>query len=434
MRRGVPAFRLALSIGLLLFAALPLPARGEVGLTMEQAVAIALARNHDVIAAKLGVEAALLDRVQASLYPNPVLSYSLGNLVVGAHNPQGAPPIPAPGFFGQTQHSLAVSEIIDVWAKRNARMRTAERAAALTRLRVQDALREIVYAVRSAFADLRREQSERELSHETRARYDETVRISRARFQSGEISQSDLRKVELEGLRYQNAEIDAEMEYDLTRQRLAALLGFGSVAELPGNAVSWEIGRLPLELGALVERALHERPDVQAARQAKEVSLAALEQARREAMPDLSLSVTYNHSEFLASGDNPNSLGFGLSLPVPLFDRNQANIGRAKLDGRRADNEAQRLYVQVQHEVADAVRRAARAAQLLAVFEGGMLERAETALRVAETSYRAGASSLLELLEAQRTYLETRAQYVRGQHGYRQAIIDVMHAINGEVK
>ena len=97
-------------------------------------------------------------------------------------------------------------------------------------------------------------------------------------------------------------------------------------------------------------------------------------------------------------------------------------------------------------DVAEAVRKGTRAATLLAVFErpaggdvpgaptgtsdkGGMLSRAETALRVAEKSYRAGAISLIELLEAQRTYLDTQAQYLRAVYDFRQATADVSHAV-----
>jgi cobalt-zinc-cadmium efflux system outer membrane protein len=58
-----------------------------------------------------------------------------------------------------------------------------------------------------------------------------------------------------------------------------------------------------------------------------------------------------------------------------------------------------------------------------------MLSRAETALRVAEKSYRAGAISLIELLEAQRTYLDTQAQYLRALYDFRQATVDVSHAV-----
>ena len=172
--------------------------------------------------------------------------------------------------------------------------------------------------------------------------------------------------------------------------------------------------------------------------------------------------MNYTHSDFTVSGDNPNALALSLAVPLPIFDRNQANIGRARLDIRRADNDADRLRVQIRRDVAEAVRKAARSQALLRVFEeprsgdegtssggsappappatpdaaattthdtGAMISRAEIALRVAERSYRAGAISLLELLESQRTYLDTRAQYLRALHDFRQAVIEVNHAV-----
>ena len=132
-------------------------------------------------------------------------------------------------------------------------------------------------------------------------------------------------------------------------------------------------------------------------------------------------------------------------MPLPLFDRNQANIGRARLDIRRAENDGARLRLAVENDVTEAVLRALRSRALLAVFErpgvagsptatgttdpGGMLARAETALKVAEKSYKAGAISLLELLDAQRTYLDTRGLFLRALHDSRQAAIDVAHAV-----
>ena len=69
------------------------------------------------------------------------------------------------------------------------------------------------------------------------------------------------------------------------------------------------------------------------------------------------------------------------------------------------------------------------------VYEGGgMLKRAESALNVAEKSYKAGAISLLELLEARRTYIETEASYLRAQHDLRQATVDLSHAVGEKAK
>jgi cobalt-zinc-cadmium efflux system outer membrane protein len=428
------------------------PAQAAPGLlTMEQAVALALARNRDVIAAKLEIAASELDVVAVRVYPNPTLQYSVGNLVLGRGNSQ--PPAGLnPGFWDQPVQNVGLSEIIDVWSKRGARLRAANRGVALRRLVVEDALREIVYGVRSAFAEVLRAAAERELAREVAARYAETVRISRARFQAGDMSEAELRKIELEGLKYDNQVTDADMQADLERNRLMAILGFAPGAPLPAPDPQDEAARPSYDLAALTRRALERRPDLRATAVAGDVANAQLVAATREAYPDLSVGVNYTHDSFTVSGDNPNTLGLSLSLPLPIFDRNQANRRRAELDQRRAENDAERVRIRVEHDVADAVRRTVRSEKLLLAFEGGpapaspaatgssasaapgagvpggMLGRAETALRVAERSYKSGATSLLELLEAQRTYLETRAQYLTALYDFRQAKVDLIHA------
>jgi cobalt-zinc-cadmium efflux system outer membrane protein len=434
----------------------PAPAAGG-ALTQEEAVSIALQRNRDVIAARLEIDAAELDIVAARVYPNPILSYALGNLVLGKANPQTDPvtgaSIANPGFFGQPVQSVGVTQVIDVWAKRGARTNVAEEGVARRRLLTEDALREIVYAVRSAFAEVSREQNERELAREVADRYAQTVRISQSRFRAGDISEADLRKIELEGTRYQNAVVDAETEWELSRGRLATLMGVPSARELPERVHDPDV-RPTFDRGQLVADALSHRPDLQAAGAARKLAEAEISAARREVYPDVALGASYTHSSFTVSGDNPNTLGLSLSLPLPLFDRNKAGIGRAQLDARRAENDRERLRLLVEHDVTEAVRKTARAQELLRVFEGetgtagapvtpvpaplaitathdvgGMLKRAEIALSVAEKSYKAGAASLLDLLEAQRTFLDTRAQYLRVLYDFRQAAIDVTHAV-----
>jgi cobalt-zinc-cadmium efflux system outer membrane protein len=418
-------------------------------LTAEQAVAVALQRNRDVIAARLEIEASELDAVAARIYPNPNFEYALGNLVLGSPNPQnGALPAPSPGFFGQTVQTFGVSEIIDVWMKRSARIKAAERGIEHRRLLAEDALREIVYTVRSGFAETVREQEERQLAHDVADRYAQTIKISQSRFKAGDISEAELRKIELEGLRYQNDVIQADTELDVARGRLAALLNLASAAELPAlrPGPSEAASRPSFDLPRLTARALERRPDLRAAGAARVQADALVASAERDALPDITLGAAYTHSDFTVSGDNPNALALTLSLPLPLFDRNQANIGRARLDQRRADNDGERLRIAVARDVAEAVRKGTRATTMLAVYErpaggdvpgtptgtsdkGGMISRAETALRVAEKSYRAGAMSLIELLEAQRTYLDTQAQYLRALYDFRQATVDVSHAV-----
>jgi len=401
-------------------------------LRMEDAVAMALLRNRNVIAARLDLKESEYDRVQAELYPNPVFAYQVGNLVMGRgnrYNADSGAPL-HPGVFSQTVHNLSISEIVDIWGKRQKRIGAAVQGLHYKRLLLEDVLREVSYAVRSSFADVVRKKSELQFSRDVLDRYSETVRLSRARFKAGEISEAELRKIELEGLKYQSAVIDNETDYDLSKQALAALLGLGSADEIPDIFLTEDAGPIRRSLPDLTREAVENRPDMRAITEGRRYATAILDSARREAYPDLSLGLTYMHSEFQVSGDNPNSFGIGASMPVPFFDRNQANIGRAEVGIKRVDNDRVRLSLQIRHEVEEAVRRFRRAETLLSLFkEGGMLERAETSLHVAEKSYKAGAISLLEFLESERTYLETHDEFLHAQYDHQQSAVDLIHAL-----
>ena len=410
---------------------MPAPSGG--GLTMDRAVAIALQRSRDVVAAKLEIEVAEVDRIAAGVYWNPQFSYTMGNIVLGQGNDQRSNgPAIDPGPFSQLVHSIGVSEVVDVWAKRSARIRAADLGIDMHRLRVEDALREIVFAVRAAFTDVVREQQERELSFFMKSRYDETVRLAQAKARAGDISIIEGQKFELEGLRYGNVLIDAETELELARQRLAALMGLPSSADLGGPVISPPPPRAPLPAEALVGRALQERPDLRAARKGQVFADAMLASAEREGFPDISLGAIYTHSGFTISGDNPNTLALTVALPIPLFDRNQAGIARQRVEAKRVANDTARLELLVRHDVLGAVRRVDRARQLLDVYEGGLIGRAENQLDKVEKAMQAGHFSLLELLEAQRTFIEARAQYLRVQDDLRKAMVEVAHAVGRE--
>src|SRR5207247_5232285 len=149
---------------------------------MDQAVSVALERNRDIIAARLDVDAAQVERVAAGIYPNPDFSYSYGNIVLGAGNPEGMNL--RPSTFDEPVQTISISQVLDVWLKHGLRKEAANRGVDQARLSLEDALREVAYAVRSAFADVAREQEERQLAHDMRVRYDETIRLTRARFKA----------------------------------------------------------------------------------------------------------------------------------------------------------------------------------------------------------------------------------------------------------
>src|SRR5262249_20338768 len=141
------------------------------------------------------------------------------------------------------------------------------------------------------------------------------------------------------------------------------------------------------------------------------------------------LGVAYQADFFTVSGDNPNSLSFNVGIPLPVFDRNQGGIGHASVDLRAAENERDRLDLSVRHDVSDALCRIESAHAQSKLLADEVAPRAESTLAAAEKLFRAGQTSMIEYLEAQRTYVEVRRDAAQALFNYRQAAIDIAYAI-----
>ena len=265
----------------------PAAARAGLGLTWIRPWPIALQRNRDVIAAKLDIEAAQLDGWRRAAVSEPERpSYAIGNIVLGQGNTRGRAGVAAralrsAGAVGGDQRD---HRRVGQARRAHPRRRRGRRAAPLL---VEDALREIVYAVRSAFADVAREQSRARAGPRGGARAT-TRRCAcrsalprRARSPRPSCARSSSR-----GSRYQNAVIDADAGVATSRaSKLAALLGLAPDEQLPGRRWSRPDARgAAFDAGSSRPRRSSERPDCappSGARAVAEAQLDARPSARR---------------------------------------------------------------------------------------------------------------------------------------------------------
>ena len=357
------------------------------GMTLAQAEALAVTRSLALVAAKLDLDEAEVAKLAAGLWDNPEFSYGMQNIVLGDGNSGDAA---FPSTFQQIIQTFEISQVLDVWFKKSAHVRAARAGVEQARWQVEDALREVLHAVRSAFMTVLREQWESALASDSRDRYEQTVALTRKRFQAGDISESELRKIELEQMKYVNNDINARAELAVARAELAALMAYSSAVALPATLLEEAPRSDALPLPDLLRAAFEQRPDLKAAGLDETRAVLALRAEKRDALPDVTASAGYTHSKFELSGDNPETLLFSLSVPLPLFNRNQADIAAARIDIQRATNAHAALRIAVQHEVQNAHTRLASARQLLDTFEQGMVERAERALAVAERGLSLG--------------------------------------------
>jgi len=393
-------------------------------LTLPEALQRLRDANPDRIAAQLQIAAAEAERREAQLFANPTLSVDAANIPVGRTTPAGL-------SVGQTLvASSRVDQPLILWGKRRLRIAAADFGIAAAREQEHDALRQLTAALKGAFYRALHDERLLAFTTDNQQRYQKIVELNERRFRSGDISEVEYRKIELENLKFVTAAEEARRNLAEAQQLLGRLTGgdhaVAAAGELTGSSAA-------VDGPDLVAVAMQNRPDWAAAQHAREQADTALTLARRERLPDVTVGADYTHSQFVISGDNRNSIGFGFSVPVPLLNQRQGAIARAEVALRQADNDLARLRLDIAQEVHDAAERYTSAQRLRRTFESGYLEHNKLTVTAAETSYRIGAASLLELLDAERTYTETQTDYLDTVFAERASLADLEKAIGTDL-
>jgi cobalt-zinc-cadmium efflux system outer membrane protein len=166
-------------------------------------------------------------------------------------------------------------------------------------------------------------------------------------------------------------------------------------------------------LDALAREALERRPDLQAATAQQARAEAAVALARRQRLPDIAFSAQYQQE---GSGQNalqPPTVTVGAQLPLPIFYRQGGEIARAEADLHAQRTTREKLRAQALLDVQTAYRAMEANRRLVERMRGRLLARARRVRDLVQVQYEKGAASLLELLDAQRTWAQTQSEYLK---------------------
>jgi outer membrane protein, heavy metal efflux system len=391
--------------------------QSNIPLTLEQVVTTYIERNLELQAERHRVERTSADAIAAQLWPNPGLSITAENMRV-------AGPVP----FGKLYEvGFAYSETIELGGKRKLRQQLAETTISAAEARFADAMRKGIAEVKRLYFQATLARRDIQVASENQQMFQQLVQFNLARFQEGAIPEADLIKVRLERIKFDSALKQAELSLKQAMIRLAENLEDDSVAKRDVTA-SLDLPLINPNLDSMLEAALRERPDVQAAE--REVAAAkerlALEQAR--AKPDISPWLGYKR---VATDD---TVWFGVAIPLKLRDRNQAGIARSTADQKAA---AALLEVAKSHTMAE-VRAAYEAFQTareqVQTFRNELLNQADESRSIALAAYQEGATPLLSVLEAQRTRADVRQQYFRTLFDYQVSLSELELAVGKEIQ
>jgi cobalt-zinc-cadmium efflux system outer membrane protein len=393
-----PLLRTGLAIAVAAVTVSPAWAQSpSVSLSRDDVVARVLARNLSVEAAKHRLEAARAERIGARLRPNP-------SLTVGADNVRVSGPTPTGELY---EVSTTLSQPIELGDKRDRRQEVADLTVAVAEAQVADVLQHRLIEAQRAFYEALLARDARARARDIREGYDRLVNSTRTRLETGDVAEGELIKARLERARADVTLAQADLGYRQAVIRLLDLLGetdFAPERQVLGDLT---LPPPPPDLTALRTIAGRDRPSVVAADRSAQLAARRVVLERSKATPDVSPFVGYRRV-----GEN-NTVLFGITIPLPLSDRNQAAIARASAEEKVAHAEAAQHRQRVLAEVESAWAAWQTARTRVAAVESGLLPQATESLEIATAAYRDGAVGLLEYLEAQRTLADVRGEHAR---------------------
>jgi cobalt-zinc-cadmium efflux system outer membrane protein len=387
-------------------------------ITLEQAISMALANSPAIKAARTQIQQSQAQEITANLRPNPTLNWDSQFI-----------PVFSPGDFSSDtlnnlqQFDIGVGYLFERGHKRQNRLQAARDATAVTAAQVADTERTLIFNVAQQFINVLLANSTLQFAQEGLKSFQETVNISEQRYRAGDISEGDFLKIKLQLLQFQT---------DVNSARVAKVQALGSLRQLIGYAslphaydVVGKLDYQPLTaaLSDLQAKALAERPDLQAAKKGVKAANSQISLAKADAKVDFNASASYSH----VSGASSTSLFF--NVPLPFFNRNQGEIARTKFALTQAELTARAAEDTVLTDVTNAYEAASSNQDVVKLYLSGYLKQAQDSRDISQYAYKGGAATLLDFLDAERSYRSTQLAYRQAVAAYMLSLEQLRQAI-----
>jgi cobalt-zinc-cadmium efflux system outer membrane protein len=380
-------------------------------ITLDQAIDLALAHNHSLKATRTLILQNQAQEITANLRPNPTLG--MDSQFVPFFSPQD--------FSGENlnetqQFDVGIGYLFERGHKRQRRLQAARDQTAVTRAQVADAERTLAFNVGQQFVSVLLAESTLQFALEDLKGFQQTVDISDTQLKAGYIGEGDYLKIKLQLLQFQT---------DVSSARLAKMQALVGLREFLGyNAVPADydvVGELQFQplagnLEDLQARALRERPDFRAAELGITAAQSQILLAKANAKVDVNGTYDFTH----VSGENTASIFANFELPI--FNRNQGEIARTGYALTQAQEQLQSASDTVLSDVANAYEAVKSNEEVVQLYTSGYLKQAQDSRDISEYAYKRGAASLLDFLDAERSYRSV-------QLAYRQALASYMTAL-----
>jgi len=394
---------------------------GPASITLDEAIQMALQHNHNLLAARTTIQQSEAEETTANLRPNPSLFADWEYLPLNRSGQN------AQYLHDSTEGDLGLSYLIERGKKRQHRLQAAKDITAQTRSLVTDNERGLTFNTASLFVNVQLAESTLELADKDLKSFQKTVDLSQLRYDKGAISEDDYLKIKLQLLQFETDYQQAELAKVQALSDLRQLLGYESVS--PDYDVAGPFDYQPLK-GNLEDfqlKALQNRPDLRAAQQGVTAATSQYELQRAIGKQDVTVQGNYSHVNGI------NAASFYGSIPLPIFNRNQGEIARTRFAITQAQEQEKATNGQALTDVRDAYEGLRVSDRIVLLYRSGYLDVAQKDRDIAEYAYQRGAVSLLDFLDAERSYRATQLAYRQALASYLLALEQLRQAVGTRV-
>ena len=402
-------------------------------LTLDEAMSQFKQKGFDLLLADAAVQQAQGDLQANGALAPPVISFSAGH--TKGYDPAFAGPGASDKSYGVgISDGNALSDLM--WGKRRLRVRVSEAALQAARFGRQEAERTLTTLLKQQYLQASLAQLSLELTEAVRGSAQKTLGLVEARYKAGAVSEADLARASVFALEAEQAQDSAQQSLRFAQANLAFLLG------CRGETQNYQLERrfehpdlqdaIPLDRARLVQEALGQRPDLLSAQAQERRAEAGLQLAHRNWAPDLTWSFNLSQEGTGQNALQPRTYTLGLAVPLPSLRRQRGEITKAEADRRTQVLQKSKAQAQVVQEVSTSVAAFESGRTRLERMEGSLLKAARRASELVSFQYEKGATSLLDVLDAQRTCMATQAEYLQNLNDYWTASFQLDQALGQE--
>jgi cobalt-zinc-cadmium efflux system outer membrane protein len=411
---------------LLMAGILPAVALAQSPLTWEQIKNKFETANPTLRAAQLNINESRAAEVTAYLRPNPDLTLSTDGTQLSRYQGVWRP-------FAGTQVGSAVSYLHERDHKRELRRDSARESTDIAESSSRDQERSLLFNLRNAFVGLLQAKAVLQNAKENLDYWDRELEVNRKRFRAGDLAQVDLNRLELQRVQFEADFETAIVNVRTSKIQLLTLLNDPSPIERFDVTGAYEYSERLLQPEEFRKVALDSRPDLKAAVQNVELAKINHRLAVANGSTDPTFSVWVTHNPSFNNPYDNNTLGASISFPLRFFDRNQGEKARTEIDIGRNESLRDATHAQVFSDVDSAYWTLVQALNLLKPYKSKYLPLAEDNRNRISIAFQNGGASLLDYLDAEKAYRDTRLAYLNLIGSYLTAAAQMNMAVGREV-